>query len=157
MAAAVEGLVGIVPMVEMAETQAADQLAPTAHRQLAVAVEVVVVGHTKQTSTVPALGSIMAVAVVAELDCLALAVTAQVAAEEYRAVAEAELEALVGQAEAPPLEMLAPVAHTAVALAGMDTTKTLAPMVQVVAAASALSASSGALVAPIRRTPQTSN
>jgi hypothetical protein len=72
-------------------------------------------------------------------------------------VAEAELEALVGQAEAPALEMLAPEAHMAVALAGMGTTKTLAPMVQVVAAASVPSASSGVLVAAIRQTPQTSN
>lgn len=62
-----------------------------------------------------------------------------------------EVVALVGQLVAP----VGQEGHTAVALEG-DTTSTLTMGLHTTAA-SALSASSGALVAAIRRTPQTSN
>jgi hypothetical protein len=78
---AVVALADIVLLVGMAAMEVTDQLAPTGHRQLAVAVVVAVVGHTNQTSLAPALGSIMAVVAAVALAYLALAVTAQVAAE----------------------------------------------------------------------------
>jgi len=154
----VVALADIVLLVGMAAMEAAHQLVPTGHRQLAVEAAEVVVVRTKQTSTVPALGSIMAAAEAAVLVCLALAATAQVVAEDHRAVAVARLEALVGLAgRLPVVAMQEQEAHTVVALAGLATTKTTAHMGLLPTALSVLSASSGVLVAPIRLTPQTSN
>jgi len=72
----VVALADIVLLVGMAAMEAADQLAPAGHRQLAVEAAEAVVVRTKQTYTAPALGSIMAAVAEVALVCLALAATA---------------------------------------------------------------------------------
>lgn len=64
---------------------------------------------------------------------------------------------LVDQMAATPLELVDPVAHTAVELEALGITKTIHRMAHLPTAQSALSASFGVLAVAIRRTPQTSN
>lgn len=72
-------------------------------------------------------------------------------------VAEGAVGGLVGLADQMPLEMLAPVAHMVVELAGMASTKTLATLVLVRLVASAPCASFGVVAVATRQTRPTFN